>query len=121
VYIVHAWHTTGETETGSDGVTRDVVEPQTSYGLYVEHSGPLFGWDHKLTGPGLVEIAPDFYRVSVPNNGSVAVTTSIESLEVPNDFGSLLAWLWALLKALLRLILRWPLRIWKAIRKLFGK
>jgi hypothetical protein len=120
VYIVHAWHDTGETFTDVNGVTRKVLEAQTSYGFYLEHQGPLFGWDHKLTGQGLVEIAPDYYKVAVPNDGSVTVATEITALETPTDLFSLLAWLLALLRALWRAITRFFRSIARAIRKLFG-
>jgi hypothetical protein len=113
VYLVHVWHATGETATDADGATWKVLEPQTSFGYYIEHQGPLFGWDHKLTGHGLVEIAPNFYKVAIPNDGSVTVGTEISALETPTDLRSLLAWLLALLRALWRAIVR-------AIRKLFG-
>jgi hypothetical protein len=115
-YLVHVWHATGETVTDVDGVTRKVLEAQTSFGFYVEHQGPLFGWDHRLTGQGLIEIAPNFYKVAIPNDGSVTVATEISSLETPTDLRSILAWLLALLRALWRAIKR----IVRAIGKLFG-
>ena len=86
VYLVHVWHVTGQTFTDHNGATRKVLEPQTSFGYYLEHEGALFGWNHKLTGPGLVEIAPNFYKISIPDNGTATVTTQIEARETSMAF-----------------------------------
>jgi hypothetical protein len=125
VYLVHVWHTTGEKLTGRDGVSRDVLEAQTSFGLYVEHDGALFGWKTALNAPGLQEIAPNFYKVAVPNNGTVRIRNELEALETPTDLGSILAWLCALLRALLRALIRWLLGIlmapWRMVKRLFWR
>jgi len=105
--IVHVWHTTGQTVTGTDGISRAELAPQTSFGFYVSHDGPLFGWSNTLSAAGLEQVGPNFYRIRVPNDGTVTVGTRSEALEAPDDIATLLAWLLALLLALLRLLLRW--------------
>ncbi len=96
-FVVHAYHDTG-IRRRKLGVVRKVLEPQTSFGYFVAHEGALYGWDHALTGPGIRKVGPNFYRIPVPNNGSVTVTTRISALERPRP------WWWALWKLLLKLL-----------------
>ena len=79
-YRVHAYHTTGDTVV-IGGVKHPLLEPQTSFGYYVGHDGELLGWRHELEGATLVQLAPNWYRIAVPNNGVAVVTTTIEALE----------------------------------------
>jgi hypothetical protein len=79
-YRVHAYHTTGDT-LFIDGAKHAVLEPQTSFGYYVGHDGDIIGWRHELKGANLIRLAPNFYRIAVPNNGVAIVTTTIEALE----------------------------------------
>jgi hypothetical protein len=83
IYRVHVWNDTGETVTEEDGSTRKLLRAQTSYGYLVNHSGELYGWDHQLTGAGLQEIAPHFYRLAVPTEGTAKLKTSIVAHEKP--------------------------------------
>jgi hypothetical protein len=109
-YTVHVWHATGQTFT-EDGVTRQLLEPQTSFGVLVDHKGALYGWDHSLKGAGLIEIAPNFYRLAVPEGGAARVTVTIEAHETPRPGN----WFWWL-EWLIRLIRRFI--AW--VRKLLG-
>jgi hypothetical protein len=77
-YQIHAFHETGRTSTVR-GKTYTLLEPQTSFGYFVEHQGPLAGWSHELQGAQLV--APDYYLIAVPENGTGQVTTVIEAIE----------------------------------------
>ena len=77
-YVVFAWHDTGST-LRINGLTVRVVESQTSFGYYMSHDGPLYGWKHALTGAE--KIGPDFYKVSPATGGSVNVRTEIEAVE----------------------------------------
>lgn len=77
-YIVHAYHDTGETMTWR-GVTRKVLKPQSSFGYHIHHEGGLQGWKHMLAGA--VEIAPNFYKLGVPEKGSVKVSTNIATCD----------------------------------------
>lgn len=77
-YQVHAFHDTGRTET-FNGQTVKILAPQTSFGYFVNHEGPLEGWRHELQGAQ--EIADDYYVIPVPENGTATVTTVIEAIE----------------------------------------
>jgi hypothetical protein len=79
-YRVHAFHDTGERETDA-GTTYSILEPQSSFGYYVRHDGEVEGWRHSLTGAQLIELAPNFYKLAVRDNGVATVTTTIEALE----------------------------------------
>jgi hypothetical protein len=94
-YMVHVFHETGETILDDDGRTKPVLRAQTSFGYFVEHSGPLYGWDAELDGVGLEKIAPNFYKLVVPHEGVVDVTTRIKGWEKPRP------WYWSCLTALL--------------------
>ena len=80
-HMVHVYHDTGERhhEAGRD---HPILRVQTSFGVFVTHDGPLFGWDHTLEGD-LVEITPNFFRLSVPKDGVATVTQRIVALEQP--------------------------------------
>ena len=77
-YRVYAWHDTG-LRTSAEGINEIIVRPQTSFGYFMRHDGPLTGWRYSLEGAE--EIGPDFYKIAVPNNGNVRVKTVIEALE----------------------------------------
>ena len=77
-YIVHAFRDTGTTQV-VNGRTLKVLKPQSSFGYYVNHEGALAGWDTALEGAE--EIAPNYYRVSVPQGGSTTVKTRIVARE----------------------------------------
>jgi hypothetical protein len=79
-YEVHVYHDTGKGAAG-----RQLLEPQVPFGYFMQHQGTFRGWAHGLEGMGvtLQELAPNFYKVKVPNNGSVVVKTSIEAVEKP--------------------------------------
>jgi hypothetical protein len=104
IYRVHVWHDTGRTVTDEHGNTRRVLQAQSSFGHAVSHEGPLYGWDHELRGRGMRPIAPNFYRLAVPNEGVATVTTTIVALERPRPKGCLpavfafLAAVWAVVK-----------------------
>jgi opacity protein-like surface antigen len=88
-YVVHAFHDTGKT-TVVNGRTMHVLRPQTSFGYYVHHDGQLEGWDTALQGAQ--QIAPDYYRIAVPQGGTETVTTRIVARE-PGSGGRYAAWL----------------------------
>ena len=81
-YIAYVWHDTGRTlGAGADAVK--VLEPQPAFGMFAWHDGSLNGWRQAFEGKDVVEISPNFYRISVPNNGAVTVTTRITACELP--------------------------------------
>jgi hypothetical protein len=77
-YEVHVYHAIGRKNGASE-----IVEAQLPFGYVVSHEGPLYGWRHRLEGQGVAldEIAPNLYRVKVPETGSVIVKTTIEAVE----------------------------------------
>jgi hypothetical protein len=100
-YMVYAWYDTGKVIT-SGGNTFKRLAAMPSFGYFVSHDGALTGWSHGLEGAGLTKIGRDFYKVGVPNNGSVNVVTTLAANETnpPNPIlpGSHLPWwLWLLL------------------------
>jgi len=75
-YRIHAFHATG------DSLGKyPILEPQTSFGYWVEHDGEVIGWRHRMEGEHLVRLAPNYYKIEVPNNGRAIITTVIEALE----------------------------------------
>jgi hypothetical protein len=79
-YRVHVYHDTGQVLT-INGTQRPVLSHQTSFGYYVTHEGDIEGWLHQIDGPGLVELASNWYKIPVANNGTTTVTTTIEAIE----------------------------------------
>lgn len=77
-YVVHAYNDSGRTVTRK-GTVYKVLQPQSSFGYYVHHDGALTGWDHSLQGA--TPIAPNFYRIGVPEGGAATVRTTIEARE----------------------------------------
>ncbi len=80
-FRVHAYHATGDTLT-RNGVSRPIVHAQTSFGYWVDHTGRLKGWRYRVDGARLERIAPDFYKLAVPNNGVAVITTEIRAVQV---------------------------------------
>ncbi len=81
-YRVHVYHDTGQRTSVNRGVNHPILRPQSSFGYYVNHEGKPAGWEHRLKGVGLIEIAPHFYKIAVPNDGATTVTTVIEAIEL---------------------------------------
>jgi hypothetical protein len=84
-YEVHAFHDTGKILV-LKGKKHILVEPMVPFGYFVDHQGALYGWENQLQTQGdakLEKLADNYYRVRVPNNGSVQVKTVIEAAEQP--------------------------------------
>jgi hypothetical protein len=80
-YRVHVYHSTGQ-KLALGGVERDIVHIQPSFGFFLLHDGPLFGWDHRLQGAE--QIALNYYRLAkIPDGKAAKVTISVEGLERP--------------------------------------
>jgi hypothetical protein len=71
---IYVWYDTGKTAGPAK-----ILEPMPSFGYFVAHDGTLTGWDQSVVGVGatLSQIGPNFYRVGVAHNGSVAVNTVV--------------------------------------------
>jgi hypothetical protein len=99
-YLVHAFYDTGATVTVR-GQTLRVLKPQSSFGYYVNHDGSLGGWDTALTGAQ--EIAPNYYRIPVPQGGAATIHTRIVA-RAPGLLG-ISWWWWILLLVVIVLLL----------------
>jgi hypothetical protein len=78
-YKVYVWY-----DSGSTAGSAKVLTPMPAFGYLVAHDGELTGWEHTIEGRGgaiLSRIAPNFYRVGVPHNGSVKVDTTISTVD----------------------------------------
>jgi hypothetical protein len=82
-YRVAAYHDSAR-DTVFEGEALDVLIPQTSFGYYVAHDGPLFGWSHALDGP-LTEVQRGVYRVRIPHGGFAKLRARIKVLESDED------------------------------------
>jgi hypothetical protein len=60
-----------------------VLESQPAFGLFLDHQGALLGWDYQIVGAEL--IAPDFWRLRVPNGGFKDVILRVLAKENPGD------------------------------------
>ena len=97
-YTVQVYHDSGRTTTMIDGTERRILTAQTSFGYFVEHQGPLYGWKHGIEGAE--KLADNWYRLSVPENGAKKIRTTIEADETPGCLAALVILLRALAKQL---------------------
>ncbi|MGH7673780.1 MAG: hypothetical protein ACREMV_00795, partial [Gemmatimonadales bacterium] len=79
-YRVHVYHDTGDSTTVR-GRRRPILRAQTSFGYWVDHTGALGGWSHRLEGASVQPLGSGWYRISVPHDSFATVTTIIEALE----------------------------------------
>jgi hypothetical protein len=82
-YEVHVYHALKEW-TDEKGRKRVRLGAQIPFGYFVDHEGPVWGWDHAiagLEGAELEPIAPNYYKVKVPNDGAIKIKTSILAKE----------------------------------------
>ncbi len=77
-YVVHVYHDTGR-RLRFGGADHPVLRPQSSFGYFVSHDGEIEGWEHSLAGARL--IAPNFYKIEIPNDGVAVISTTIEAIE----------------------------------------
>ena len=69
------------------GTRFEVVNQTGAFGFIVQHAGEIKGWRNELTGGGLQKIADNIYRIKVPRNGAVSVTSTIEAIEAQTPGG----------------------------------
>lgn len=83
-WIAEACRHTGYFMTIKDQ-TRELCDPVGAFGYFVKHEGkgPVERWQLQFTGTGLEKVPgrDDLYRVHVPKDGVVTVTTSGEPVE----------------------------------------
>jgi hypothetical protein len=81
-YRVHVYHDTGRRTKMLGGGERRILSPQSSFGYFLQHEGPLEGWDARLQGA--IRIAEAFYLLRIDNNGTAKVKTVVQGRE-PGD------------------------------------
>ncbi len=81
----HTYHETGVTVTHRNGEEYQVLRPGTAFGYFVEHEGSLLGWSDELQGDEVERITDNFYRLKVPEEGTVQVVTVVEAREEGGD------------------------------------
>lgn len=81
-YEVHVYYDSGQDLQVGNKSGRRLI-PAPSFGFFVFHHGDLAGWLSDMVGLNakLVEIAPHFYKVEVPDNGSIKLVNRIEGVE----------------------------------------
>jgi hypothetical protein len=107
-YIVRGYYDTG-LEITINGVARPILQPMVAFGYFVDHDGALQGWNHSLTGAE--QLAPDFYRLAVPNDGKVKIGIRIEAVE--GGLSSIMGfpwWVWLIIALILIVLLLMWLR-----------
>lgn len=108
-YLAYVWHDTGKTIAKPGGGTAKVLGAQPTFGLYLAHDGNLEGWTHRLEAAGAEVLAPNFYKIPVPNDGSIAVMNHIEAVECVGPFCTIPLWL-ILLIILVLILMVWLVR-----------
>ena len=79
IYIVRAYYDTGFKLRMSDGKQHTVLQPETSFGYFVIPHNDVAGWIHSLKGA--TPVGPNWYHLSVPNDGAAQIITSITPLD----------------------------------------
>ena len=103
-YIVYVWHDTGKTIQTPTGPSK-LLEAQPSFGLFLAHDGALEGWEHQLTAAGAVQLAPNFYKISAPNDSTFTVTATISPIECTGVLCKLPSWVWVFIAIVLLILL----------------
>jgi hypothetical protein len=91
-YEVFPFYDSGRTEN-INGSERPVLVPMPSFSIFVRHPGDFYGYLHSLVtedgtppinGTDFEEIAPNFYRLRVPNEGVRRIKVAISAEETPH-------------------------------------
>ncbi|MGO1068729.1 hypothetical protein [Lysobacter sp. CA199] len=101
-YVVHAFRDSG-TMVSVEGQNRHLLYPQSSFGYFVHHDGALTGWDTVLDGTQ--QIAPNYYKVVVPEGGSTTVKTRVVARETDTPPASGIKWWWWLIAFIVLVLL----------------
>jgi hypothetical protein len=77
-YRVYVFHDSGKKVTVN---SKDylIVHPQSGFGYYMLPHADVAGWVNTMQGAN--QIAANFYRIAVPNNGKAKISTKIVALE----------------------------------------
>jgi hypothetical protein len=83
-YVVHGFHTVGSNKIFIDGRAHIPLDQQTSFGQFIWHEGPLFGWIDSITGAQTVGPQGP-YLISVPAGGAANVNVAITAAETEDE------------------------------------
>lgn len=78
-YAIHAFHSAGKNVL-IDGKPHILLDQQTSFGYFVWHEGPLYGWGANLSGATPLQ-GDSVFKVAVPDGGSVKITNELNAIE----------------------------------------
>lgn len=90
-YHVRAFYDTGKRFT-INGTSRIQLKPMPDFGLMIDHQGAYYGFSDSLSliasnGVTFANVAPDVYRVRIPNEGKaqvmVTVTANEQAIDTP--------------------------------------
>ncbi len=86
-YRVRVYFDDGRTFTDNGDKDR-VLIPMPSFGFRFQHEGPLYGFTDAFAAEAGVQLepvpdAPNWYRVTIPSEGKIAVNTKITAEEEP--------------------------------------
>lgn len=85
-YEIYPFYDTGRVrELG--GKKHPVLKSMPSWTYYFEHDGRFFGFEYGLdvVGSKLEQVAPNFYKVVVPNEGSLTIVDRVVAREEPKS------------------------------------
>jgi len=85
-YQVFAYYDTGNTITAK-GKKRKILKAMVPFGYHFSHDGPHYGFSHSLTpvGTSWTEVAPNLYKVNIPNEGKIKVRVNVTAHEIPRS------------------------------------
>ncbi len=86
-YRVRAFYVRGR-ELGPDGIERTLLVPMPSFGLRLNHQGPLYGFGYTLKDENNQVIAPingtsNWFKLTIPNEGRRNVRLGVVAEEAP--------------------------------------
>ena len=64
------------------GKVRPLLAQQTSFGYFVQHAKPIYGWDNVLGGD-FAKVGPNMYKLAMPAGGTKVISTKILGYEAP--------------------------------------
>lgn len=73
-YIVNVWYDTGRMLDTEKGPVK-LLEPQSSFGLFLAHDGELEGWTHQLEGAR--RVGENLYQITAEKDEVVRIKTTI--------------------------------------------
>lgn len=63
------------------GRLRPLLAQQTSFGYFIQHKGPVVGWDYSLGGNFKTTGQPNMYKLGVPDGKTTPILTKVISYE----------------------------------------